>query len=155
AVQDPVFRFCLMQMGCEDKAREATQETALRIIQNYSRFDGRSKVTTWALGIALNVCRELRRKREKGQSGVELEEVSESKPGDCPLERAEQIDQLQIAMQQLTERQRETLTLRYLEGISVSETARILQMAEGTVKATTYQALDIPRRLIGAKHESP
>lgn len=148
-VQDPVYRFCLMQLGSEDCAREATQETALRIIQNHKRFKGNSKITTWAIGIALNVCREVRRRQIKRDPTVELEELDHSDRADSRLEKDEEIDQLKAAMQRLTERQRETLTLRYFEELSVSETAEILQMAEGTVKATTSQALKLLRRLIG------
>jgi RNA polymerase sigma-70 factor (ECF subfamily) len=40
----------------------------------------------------------------------------------------------------LPERQREVLLLRLIEGMSTAETARLLQCAEGTVKATLHHA---------------
>ncbi|MEM1070088.1 MAG: sigma-70 family RNA polymerase sigma factor [Planctomycetota bacterium] len=152
-VQDPVYRFCLLQLGSEDRAREATQETALRIIQKHRQFKGTSKVTSWAIGIALNVCRELRR-RESTEIALSKENMDQTSPLDSQPDQNEEIDQLKQAMQQLTERQRDTLILRYFEEMSVSETAETLQMAEGTVKATTSQAIKLLRRIIGIRSES-
>ncbi|MEM9657947.1 MAG: sigma-70 family RNA polymerase sigma factor, partial [Planctomycetota bacterium] len=146
-VQDPVYRFCLLQLGREEQALEAAQETALRIVKSYGRFEGKSKTTTWALGIARNVCRELWRQAERRPASIEPEEASQATSGDCQFERGEEIAQLKAAMHLLTERQRATLTLRFFEELSVSETAQALQMAEGTVKATTSQALKQLRRL--------
>lgn len=55
---------------------------------------------------------------------------------------------LDNAISQLPPRQRQVIVLRY-KGYSVSETAQILGMAEGTVGATTTAARRNLRRIIG------
>ena len=45
------------------------------------------------------------------------------------------------ALAGLTPRQREVVTLRYLEDLDVNSTATLLRLSVGTVKSTTYDAL--------------
>ena len=49
---------------------------------------------------------------------------------------------IRAAVASLPERQRATIVARFYLGLSVAETARELDCAEGTVKAATSQALD-------------
>jgi RNA polymerase sigma-70 factor (ECF subfamily) len=49
--------------------------------------------------------------------------------------------QLLDALARLTERQRDVVVMRIVEGRSTSDTAQALGIAEGTVKATLFQAL--------------
>src|SRR5437762_8403666 len=56
-LQDSLFRLCLSLLGrCDEHAaRDATQETALRLLKLLPTFRGESNVRTWAMGIAVNV----------------------------------------------------------------------------------------------------
>jgi RNA polymerase sigma factor (sigma-70 family) len=55
------------------------------------------------------------------------------------------------ALQQLSPRLRAVLTLRYLEGLSVHDTAEALRCPEGTVKSYTSRGLDALRQILGAE----
>ena len=55
--------------------------------------------------------------------------------------RTEQLQRLRLLLQRLSDRQREVITLRYFEELSIEETAHAMQIAPGTVKATIWQAL--------------
>ena len=61
ALQDPWYRLCLGLLRDADRARDATQETALRFLKLLPRFAGNSTLSTWSMGIAINVVREMRR----------------------------------------------------------------------------------------------
>jgi RNA polymerase sigma factor (sigma-70 family) len=63
--------------------------------------------------------------------------------------RDDEIDLL-VELAKLTERQREVIVSRYVLGLSQTETAEALDIAPGTVAATTHQATSLLReRLLG------
>jgi RNA polymerase sigma factor (sigma-70 family) len=64
-------------------------------------------------------------------------------------ELAEQRDRLRAVLDDLPERQREAVVLRFLEELSVEDTAAAMQCATGTVKATVHQALRSLRQRLG------
>jgi RNA polymerase sigma-70 factor (ECF subfamily) len=156
ALQDPWYRLCLSLLGDVERATDATQETAVRFLKQISGFRGESQLRTWSMGIALNVVREMRRKRVRetpaGEDGLAAIDASgvptPARLGlDRPLspddeaEHSEDRRRLLESLAQLPDRQREALVLRFLEDLSVEQTADIMGCAEGTVKATVHQAL--------------
>ena len=153
-LQDPWYRFCLSLLGNADDARDAVQETAFRFLRDLSRFRGNSSITTWSLGIALNVTREMRR---KVRPALRIEPENDFIPAklgatDTPDGRAvfsESQSMLRESLDGLPERQREAVLLRYFEELSVEETAAAMNCAVGTVKATVYQALRTLRNKLG------
>jgi RNA polymerase sigma-70 factor (ECF subfamily) len=131
-----------------DKAADATQETGLRFLKQISSFRGESQLQTWSLGIALNVVREVKRRRILGddsqfdQLATERSSVgSVSSSSISGLEETELKDALRSTMSTLPDRQREAIVLRFFEELSVEQTADIMGCATGTVKATVHQAL--------------
>ncbi|MEM6506272.1 MAG: sigma-70 family RNA polymerase sigma factor [Planctomycetota bacterium] len=145
-IEDPCFRFCLAQLACQDAARDATQETALRVLRSLRRYRGDAAFTTWALSIALNVCREHRRRRRWLALPVNW---TTADPSPSPSEQAgntERQSQLMVLLGKLPPRQREAVTLRYLQGLDTRQTAQAMRCAEGTVKATLAKALTAMRQ---------
>ncbi|WP_428936878.1 RNA polymerase sigma factor [Fontivita pretiosa] len=147
-LQDVWFRVCLGLLGDAEDARDAVQETALRFLRDLPRFRGDSAITTWSLGIALNVSREMRRKipafrrlpDDSAPSPLAATSGLEGSPhGRLLLEESRSM--LRAVMQQLPPRQREALLLRYFEELSIDDTAAAMNCAAGTVKATVHQAL--------------
>jgi RNA polymerase sigma-70 factor (ECF subfamily) len=144
AMQDHWFRFCASQLRDSHRAEDATQETAIRVLQSLAKFDGRSSFKTWTFGIALNVCRESRRKSQRN-GGIDLSMAAEPAMPDDPrgdaMEAGEELATLHALLATLPDRQREVVALRYFEAMSVEETAAAMACAEGTVKATLFAAL--------------
>jgi RNA polymerase sigma-70 factor (ECF subfamily) len=156
-LQDPWYRLCLGLLGDVDRAREATQETAVRFLRQLNGFRGDSQLRTWALGIAINVAREMRRSPHlRAGTLAEWDAVGDSPAGprrpaprpspDVAAELAEQRDRLRAVLADLPERQREAVVLRFFDELSVEETATAMKCAEGTVKATVHQALRALRK---------
>lgn len=144
-LQDPWFRFCQSFLRDAELARDATQETALRFLRQLPGFRGDSQLRTWAMGIALNVVRELRRSKRptmtlEEEFGDAVADRGQAPPH-LPLESAEQLSRLYALLDSLPSRQREAVVLRYLEEMSTEETAVAMNCAVGTVKATLHQAL--------------
>lgn len=146
-LQDRWFRFCVSLLGSGDAAREAVQETALRFLQGLADFRGHSRLETWALGIALNVCRESIRKRLRHDGARDLRPPIRDVAAPPALAVAnEQRDRLRELLDRLPQRQREAIVLRYFEQLSVEQAAAAMDCATGTVKATVSQALASLRR---------
>jgi RNA polymerase sigma-70 factor (ECF subfamily) len=144
-LQDPWYRLCLSLLGDAERARDATQETALRFLRQLPGFRGESQLRTWSLGIAVNVVREIRRSSRAGVPlAADFSEAAETASQPSPVQSAElseRRDRVRAVLDRLPERQRETVVLRFFEDLSTEETAIIMDCATGTVKATLHQAL--------------
>lgn len=153
-LQDSWYRLCLGMLRDPDAAREATQETAVRFLHQLPRFRGDSQIRTWSLGIAINVVREIRRRRtgaalpeDEAGGSTSPAALGRDRPGPAETaESAEQQENLRAVLQVLPDRQREALLLRFFEDLSVEQTAQVMQCAPGTVKATVHQALATLRK---------
>jgi RNA polymerase sigma-70 factor (ECF subfamily) len=149
-LQDPWYRMSLSLLRDPEKARDATQETALRFLKLLPRFEGNSTLTTWSMGIVINVVREMRRKLAKPDAAIAGSDDSACGFADAltvdrgPEHRASQVEQatlLRAGLDELPDRQREAIVLRFFEEKSVEEAAIAMNCAPGTVKATVHQAL--------------
>ena len=79
---------------------------------------------TWLIRILINQCKTFYRRRPP-EPALLAEDIPQPPPEETPLLEA---------LTALPRKQRVTLELHYIEGYSVAETARILRVAEGTVK---------------------
>ena len=142
-LQDVWYRFALSQLHNSDAAADATQETALRFLKQLSSFRSESQLQTWSLGIALNVIREMKRKRPSSQLDDEQFTLLRSATGSTgtQLESEDDASMLRQHLDILPDRQREAIVLRFFEEMSVEQTAQTMGCAVGTVKATVHQAL--------------
>jgi RNA polymerase sigma-70 factor (ECF subfamily) len=150
-LQDPWYRMCLSLLGDAERARDATQETALRFLKQIAGYRGQSTLSTWSMGIVINVVREMR--RAGGRTVSDDGQLADSRPakGDVPDQAASAREQREVVRSLLTElpdRQREAVLLRFFEELSVEETAAAMNCAQGTVKATIHQALRTLKRKI-------
>ncbi len=148
ALQDRWYRLCRTLLGDDDRARDATQETALRFLCDLSRFKGQSALSTWSMGIAVNVVREMRR-AHNAPGALDRRRLAGPQRGPLsPVESAQQneVDHLLTStLSELSQRQREAIVLRFFEDLTVEQTAAAMNCATGTVKATVQQALRILR----------
>ena len=132
-----VYRFCLAHLPppLRESAEDARQECLLRAWRRRRRFRPGGSAMAWLLGIAMNVVRERRRKH---RPAVGLHDTPAAPERDGLDER---LGQLAEALEELPARQREALICRFLQGMSVAETAWAMGCAEGTVKATVFKAV--------------
>lgn len=143
-----VYRTALNLLERPDDAEDAVQETFLRVHRGLAGYDAARPWRSWLYAIAVNVCRDLGRKR-KLRAWMSLEAWRESGGQDpaaadpAPDEEAETARRraiLQQGLKRLSPREREALTLHAIEDLSVAETAAILGVAEGTARSLTSRA---------------
>ena len=121
------------------QSEEVAQEVFLEIWQSASRFDpNKGGATTWILTMAhrraVDRIRASQSSRDRDtRVGIrdyspEFDSVSET------VEVRLENERVKLAMNQLTELQRQAVTLAYYKGFSHSEVADLLQVPIGTVK---------------------
>ncbi|AXX34388.1 putative RNA polymerase sigma factor [Actinosynnema pretiosum subsp. pretiosum] len=119
-----------------DEAADALQEAFISAFRAAAGFRAESQVTTWLHRIVVNACLDRLRRRQTRPT-VPLPEAGPGEPvapRDAMSERETRLV-VQAALNELPEEQRAPIVLVDVEGYSVAETARLLGIAEGTVKS--------------------
>ena len=139
--QQLVATTAMGMLGDVNDAEEIGQQTFIRLYKALSKFEQRSKLSTYINRICINLClNQLKRRRRDREKRVDLDYQKVIAYG---LERDfEQRDSLHKALGQLRPKERSIIVLRLLEGYSTKETAEILAIAEGTVLSRLKRAKD-------------
>jgi RNA polymerase sigma-70 factor (ECF subfamily) len=142
---DVVFRYVLFRMGDRNLAEDITQETFLRALRRISSVNYQGKdIGAWFVTIARNLIFDhVKSSRYRLESPtaefVELS-LSTGGPEQQVLDGATN-DELLSCVRKLNPDQQECIQLRFLQGLSVAETARIMHRNEGAVKALQHRAV--------------
>ena len=142
---DVVFRYLHHRVGDRATAEDFTSETfvrALRRIDSLS-FQGRD-VGAWLVTIARNIVldhvKSSRYRLEVTTADMRDADRATEGPEEVVLQRLTNAEVL-AGVQQLSDEQRECLVLRFLQGLSVSETAAAMGKKDGAVKALQHRAV--------------
>lgn len=122
-------------MNSED-AKDAAQEVFLRLHRSLSRFEESRDLWPWLYRVTVNICRDLARRSKRTSDVEEAAEVASKEQGPEMAAIAEQQRRVLLAaLATLTQREREAVVLRDLEGRTTAEVAAILGSCEGTVRS--------------------
>ena len=115
------------------------QETWLRVVRAAPRFDRSRRFSTWMFQIAVNLCRDWRRREPPTPvDPTSLEEAPTGLDEPARVEAALDAERLLAA---LPENQRSVVVLRYYLDLSEAEVADILDCQRGTVKSRLHHAM--------------
>lgn len=159
-----VFRFVFYRCGHRQLAEDLAGDTFVKALRNITgiTWQGRDP-GAWFVTIARNLVADyFKSGRYRLESAVDVAEYSEQRVDHSPEGNPERLVTnhltnitLLTAMRQLTAEQRECLTLRFLQGLSVTETAAAMDKQEGAVKALQHRANRALARLLPADFNSP
>lgn len=132
-----LLRLAVLCLGDAGLAEDAVQETYLKVIRGYGRFQGRGEVSTWATRILINTCRDLRRTAwfRRWRTALPLDKLPE--PAE-PMAEAER--EVVRAVMALPPKYREAVLLHYWQGLPARETARALGVSEANAYARLSRA---------------
>lgn len=120
-----LYRICLVTLKNEADAEDALQDTLIRYLQKAPQFESGEHQKAWLIRVAVNICRDMLRKRRYHQEEVE----------NIPVPQADEQQQSALdALLTLPEQFRIPMTLHYVEGYSVAELAKLLGMTQSAVK---------------------
>jgi len=147
---DKIYRYLALRIGNEMEAEDMTQQVFLNALRSISSFRWRGvPFSAWLYRIAHNQAVDHLRKKKK-RTSVPLDEslaTSDDNP-QLATERKLDIEQLLSATKQLTEAQREVISLRFTSELSIAQVARVMGKSQGAVKALQHSAIGALRRTI-------
>lgn len=121
--------------GDPHAAADATAEAMARALERWRRVRAMDAPEAWTYRVAVNVWKRQQRRSTLGRSLLRrtVPRSEHSTTAALPVELRELVDAL-------PHRQREVLVLRLVLGLSQTETAALLGLAEGTVASTLSDA---------------
>lgn len=148
--QHRLMRYLLFLTGDRETAEDLFQETWMKVLTRGSQYNGAARFDTWLFTVARNLLIDLRRKRSmvslEGLCAGEDEEYAFQVPSDelNPFDRyrsREQARRIAAALLLLDPLQREVLTLRFHEELSLEEIATVTRTPLSTVKSRLYRGM--------------
>jgi RNA polymerase sigma-70 factor, ECF subfamily len=164
-----LYRYAFRVLGNEADAEDAVQDALLAACKHLNQFRGDAQLSTWLTAIVINCARMQLRKRSRyiyvsldSRIGEEREyllsdTLVDHRPNpedECHKARANA--RLIESAARLSPILRRTFHLRYVDHLSVCETARVLGVPIGTVKAQTARArAKLLKAMRGLLHQVP
>jgi RNA polymerase sigma-70 factor (ECF subfamily) len=150
-----IYSYIVVRVGDPDVAQDLTADVFLKALESLDRFQWRGHpFSSWLFSIAHNqVVDHLRRQGRRKQLPL-LEEVLQITNGLEPfhvVEKQLSHKQLLVAIEQLTDIQREIIALRFAAELSIAQVARVLSISEEAVKARQHSALNALRKIMTAE----
>jgi RNA polymerase sigma-70 factor (ECF subfamily) len=136
------WRFCRDRAAAEDMAQEAF----LKAFRSLASFRGESAFSTWLTSIALNSYRSRLRAEGPPLLGIDLaERFAVEAKALRGLQTRERAEAVRRAVLTLPARYREAIVLYYFEERDLAQSARVLGVAEGTLKARLHRGRELLR----------
>lgn len=145
-----IYRAVRSILRDEAEVEDAMQQAYVDAYEHLKDFEGRARFSTWLTRIAVHEA--LSRRRRRKPERIEGEMMS-ALPGPerNPEERAQdgELQKLLVAaIDALPEHFRTVFVLRAVQGLSVEETAGVLDLNEDTVKTRLHRARGLLQRSI-------
>ena len=139
AYGDLINRTCCLILGDRALAEDAAQETFIRAWKSMAQYKGDASPKTWLTRIAINVCRNIRRTAWFRRNDRSIS------PEDLPLSAPDEDRTLLLTVQQLPEKHRQVVILRYYQGMSLDEAAKVLGISRSAAHHRLQKALQALR----------
>ena len=140
-----------IQVGNYEDAKDLSQEAFVKAHRSLKSFQGKSSFSTWFYRILMNTVKDHFRSR-KGKSDItwqsqesmdyffesRIDERTEASSGALERELNRQMSEV---VQELPPQQKNVFIFRFTEDLSLREIAQVMNLSEGTVKATLHFAI--------------
>jgi len=152
---DRIYRYVMLRVRNQADAEDITQQVFLKALENIGSYRWRGMpFASWLFRIAHNLVVDYWKKKSREKVAAvapeEIDQMVEESSND-PATLAElnfDMKQLAAACEQLTDGQREIVSLRFAGGLSVAEAAKVMGKSEGAVKVLQHVALVKLRRIL-------
>jgi RNA polymerase sigma-70 factor (ECF subfamily) len=145
----PVYRYVYSRVGRKNITEDIVSETFLTFIDVIENYNGKSKLKTFIIGIAVNKIRQYFDKVER-RNEVELKEEILTQDlnsiDDDQLEKDDKkqktlLKNLATVFDQLSQRYQKILKLAYIENLNTKKIAKEMNTSPGNVRVLKHRAL--------------
>ncbi len=155
--QHRLLRYLVYLSGNRELAEDLFQETWIRVLERGHQYDGKHEFSTWLYAVARNLTIDfLRKKNPVSLDGLMGdEEHAPLEPADPRpmawevVQRQQQAEHIGAALLSIPVEYRETVVLRFQEGLSLDEIATVTRAPLGTVKSRLYRGLNMLMSQLG------
>ena len=144
-----VFRLALRRLGNIDDALDVLQDTFMHLFARFPGFELRAAMTSFLYPVVDHLCRD---RREQRRRTVDIDELDrDSEPSAWYPESAGETAHL---LARLLPEQRELLTLRFVNDLSLAQLSHVLGAPLGTIKARLHRAIVALRQKVDAERKA-
>ena len=146
-----VFQYAYLRTGSQADADDVASSVFVEAVKEIKRFQFRGvPVAAWLFRIARNETADLLKRRSRANSAsLSNEAVSRALRARDVLGPADDLRDVVKAMGRLKDEYHDVITLRFVEGLAVSEVAAIMGKSQGAVKVQQARALRALRTRLG------
>jgi RNA polymerase sigma-70 factor (ECF subfamily) len=152
---DRIYRYVMLRVRNQADAEDITQQVFLKALENIGSYRWRGMpFASWLFRIAHNLVVDYWKKKSRAKvAAVDPEEIDRmvDESSNDPATQAElkfDMKQLSAACEQLSDGQREIISLRFAGGLSVAESAKVMGKSEGAVRVLQHAGLVKLRRIL-------
>ena len=148
-----LVRLARLFVDDRDAAEDIVQEAFLRLARHASRIDSIDRAPAYLRSIVLNLARDHNRRglvslRPRSTAGREIDVVDDAAD---QLARSEEHRTVLDAVRTLPTRQRDCITLKYFEELTIEQIASTLGVSVNSVKTHLQRAMTALDRKLGAR----
>lgn len=136
ALKGRLYRTALLYLGGESQAADAVDEAIYRGFLSRKKLRQPQYFATYLTRILMNVCNAELRRQKREQAVDQLPETAGEDFDALPLRQA---------VERLPQALRQVIILRYFTGLTLAETAQVLNIPPGTVSTRQRRALALLR----------
>ncbi len=152
--QQFAYNIALKMLNNAEDAKDATQESLVKVYKNISSYKEQSKFSTWLYRIVVNTCKDYIRKKkdvllsEDNDWILDIPQTDLDADPVSSYERSEIKKHISQALNEVPEPFKSTFILCDVRGLSYNEIADIQQVALGTVRSRVHRARAYMREIL-------
>ncbi|MFD2640317.1 RNA polymerase sigma factor SigX [Piscibacillus salipiscarius] len=152
-----LFSFIYYMVKDQTTTEDLVQEVYIRVLKSYDTFKGESSEKTWLFSVARHVTidhfRKYGKQKKHTANQFDVNEHSNLLKDQSPTpqeiaEKSEEIQDMYKCLDECTEDQRMVIILRYIQQLSIKETADVLNWTTSKVKTTQHRAISVLKELM-------
>jgi RNA polymerase sigma-70 factor, ECF subfamily len=149
--QAMIYSLAFRLLCNEEDARDAVQETFIKVWRFLPRYNSEMKFTTWLYAIATNLCYDKLKSTRRKPVAVSIDQelltsLIAGENMEQTIINSELARIIRTLTGELTPRQKLVFTLRDLEGLETDEIETITRLSAGKIKSNLYLARQFIRK---------
>ncbi len=149
---DAIFRYCYFHTSSREKALDITQDTFIKTLEYLSGGKDIDNLRPFLYRVARNLIIDERRKKKAESLDTMRENGFELSSEESEITIREKVFEAKMALEtieELGEKYKEVIILRFVEDMSVKDMAKILGKSENTVSVRIHRAVEKLKNILG------